>query len=739
LRGEPPPALFPASAGGRRIGQYELLEEIGRGGMGVVYKARQAGLDRVVAVKVILSGEYSGPHERDRFLTEAAAAGSLQHPNIVQVHEVGEQDGRPYLAMEWVDGDSLAAKLGGAPWPAREAARHVETLARAMHHAHERGVVHRDLKPANILLSADGTPKITDFGLARRLPLSEAAANTPQNRTTTGAVLGTPSYMAPEQAAGDSGAVGPAADVYALGAILYELLTGRPPFQGGGVLDTLLQVRTQEPVPPTRLQPRLPRDLEKICLKCLHKTPQKRYATALELADDLRRFLAGEPIRARAVTIWERAAKWARRRPTVAALLAAVVVTTAVGLGAFLWSWRQTLDALDQTSKARDREHDARQKVEATLAARTVALARQAWMGDQLDEACRLLEECPVEYQDREWRYLDRVCRGCLMCLRPGTAGFQYGAAVAWSSDGVYLASTAISERKTANVQVNLWDAVTGRRIRAFGALDDVAQATLAFTEDSRQLIVAGRQNSILSDPLLRPQQMETSVRVLDLLSGEELHTSMGRHTSPTMLLSEDGCYLAQKGVDGIIVWDVAAGRELLNWPPSRVAPGGTMAAQGGRRVLAVCGWDAVRLWDMTMGESVDPKLSIAGSVFAPAFNLSGNRLAGVSAVKAADGGMDYFVSVWNLDTGQEILKFPTPANTMGLKFSRDGGRLAGCVATGKVLVWDAATGRKQLTFRGRTSVSDLAFSPDGTRLASIDTGTVLRVWDVRPLDKPLE
>ncbi len=266
--------LLSAEVVGRRVGPFVLLGEAGRGGMGVVYKARQEELGRVVALKVILTGEHSGPHERARFLREAAAAGSLQHPNIIQIHEVGEQDGQPWLAMEWAEGNTLAAKLKGTPWPARAAARHVETLAQAMHHAHEHGIVHRDLKPANILLTADGTPKIADFGLARRLPHGGTMAHVPAYRTTTGAILGTPSYMAPEQTVGDGRAVGAAADIYALGAILYELLTSRPPFLGSSVLDTLLQVRLQEPVPPTRLQPRLPRDLETICLKCLLKVPK---------------------------------------------------------------------------------------------------------------------------------------------------------------------------------------------------------------------------------------------------------------------------------------------------------------------------------------------------------------------------------------------------------------------------------------------------------------------------------
>jgi serine/threonine protein kinase len=254
----------------------------------------------------------------------------LRHANVVQIHEVGEHDGCPFLALEYLDGGSLADKLQGTPLPAREAARLVETLAQAVHAAHEKGVVHRDLKPANVLLTADGTPKVTDFGLAKRLDGVSL-------HTQSGAVLGTPAYMAPEQAEGKT--VGPAADVHALGAILYELLTGRPPFVAENALDTLLRVRLEEPVPPSVLQPKTPRDLATICLKCLRKVPVQRYASALDLADDLARFLKGEPIRARPVGRWERARKWCRRHPAVAALTAAVLLVTAVGFALVTWKW----------------------------------------------------------------------------------------------------------------------------------------------------------------------------------------------------------------------------------------------------------------------------------------------------------------------------------------------------------------------------------------------------------------
>src|SRR5262245_30743190 len=311
---------------------YEILGELGRGGMGVVYKARQTRLNRLVALKMILSGAYAGEAELARFRAEAEAVARLQHPNIVQVYEVGEQAGRPFFSLEFLGGGSFGRQLNGTPQPALQAATLVETLARAVHSAHQQGIVHRDLKPANVLLTEEGVPKITDFGLAKQLDRQHAP-------TASGAILGTPSYAAPEQAAGKSKAIGPATDVYALGAILYECLTGRPPFRAETPLDTLMQVVADEPVPPRRLQPRVSRDLETICLKCLHKEPRKRYASALDLADDLGRFQRTEPISARPIGLGERSVKWVRRRPAVAALLGALVVLVAAGFAGMTALW----------------------------------------------------------------------------------------------------------------------------------------------------------------------------------------------------------------------------------------------------------------------------------------------------------------------------------------------------------------------------------------------------------------
>jgi hypothetical protein len=312
---------------------YEVLSELGRGGMGVVYKARHLALKRTVALKMILAAGHAGEAVRARFKAEAEAVARLQHPGIVQIHEVGEHQGCPFCALEFVEGGSLAQKLGGKPLPPKEAARLAEALARAVHLAHSRNVVHRDLKPANVLLTSEGAPKVTDFGLAKQLDAESGA-------TQAGAIMGTPSYMAPEQAGGRTHEAGPPADVWALGAILYECLTGRPPFKGATVAETLDQVRTREPAPPRQGQPQTPRDLETICLKCLRKEPERRYASAAELADELGRFLHGEPVLARPVGRLERAARWARRNPALAAALAGVATGAVVASWLAVEAWR---------------------------------------------------------------------------------------------------------------------------------------------------------------------------------------------------------------------------------------------------------------------------------------------------------------------------------------------------------------------------------------------------------------
>jgi hypothetical protein len=404
------PAGSPPSRRGAwpAIPGYEVIGELGRGSMGVVYKALQEGLNRLVALKVVRLGASASDDALRRFVEEARLVASLQHPNIVQIYEIGLENDLPFFSMELIEGGSLAEQIAGRPQRPRQAAQLLEPLARAVHLAHGRGIIHRDLKPANILLvppdvgsltpealtAATGratsdpcswTPKVTDFGLAKQLDADSG-------RTESGMILGTPSYMAPEQAEGKSREVGPAADVYGLGAILYELLTGRPPYVAESPMETMLQLFQIEPVSPSRLQPKVPRDLETICLKCLHKEPHKRYGSAEELAQDLQRFLAGEPIAARRPSAAERLWRWARRRPALATLAACLVLAVLTLLGMGLWHEADLRLRLDEArleeKRARD-DHEAegrrvqllvrREKVKDLLRIGEAALARKDW------------------------------------------------------------------------------------------------------------------------------------------------------------------------------------------------------------------------------------------------------------------------------------------------------------------------------------------------------------------------
>jgi serine/threonine protein kinase/tetratricopeptide (TPR) repeat protein len=357
----------PVEAGKRELPNiegYQILEILGRGGMGVVYKALQVKLKRLVALKMVLAGAHAGPKELARFKAEAEAVARLQHPNIVQIYEVGGQDDCPFFSLEYVDGGPLDKRENrGEPMDVRQAAELVETLARALHFAHERGVVHRDIKPANILMTSDGVPKITDFGLAKQLDASQ------HDNTRTGAVMGTPSYMAPEQARGQSKAIGRATDIYALGAILYELLTGRPPFVGETAMDTILMLTNEDPVPPSRLCSLVPRDLETICLKCLEKSPRNRYATASEFADELRRFVTHAPILARPVGRIDRVVRWIKRHPTMSTALASAAMIAFGSLSVLAVRHQQERGRLDVI----------RQKVSETRARADQAANNMAW------------------------------------------------------------------------------------------------------------------------------------------------------------------------------------------------------------------------------------------------------------------------------------------------------------------------------------------------------------------------
>jgi WD40 repeat protein len=701
---------------------YEVLEEIGRGGMGVVYRACHLALNRVVAVKMILATSHTDADARRRFKAEAEAAARLQHPHIVPIYEVNEAEGRAYFALEFCGGGSLAKHLDGTPWPALRAAELLETLARAVEAAHQAQVVHRDLKPANILLTAEGQAKITDFGLAKKL--GEVG------QTQTGQVLGTPCYMAPEQAAGKK-EVGPAADVYALGAILYELLTGRPPFRGETQMDTVLQVLNIEAVAVRRLQPQAPRDLETICHKCLHKDPKQRYATALDLAEELRRFRTGEPILARPAGTMERAAKWARRRPAIAALLAGLLAVTVLGFAAVLWQWRQTQEALvkeadahQDSDQARQAEAAAHERTERLLYFHKINLSHREWQAWNIAQAERLLNECREDLRHWEWRYLKRLCHADLGTLIEHDTMVV---ALAFSPDGQWLASAGSNWSSTAPGEIKLCRADTGKHCFTLrghsGPLLD-----LAFSPDSRWL--ASCSVSVTREP--------PRVKLWDVPSCAEVPMPADFGVAGNgVAFHPDGKTLASAGSDGAVrLWDIPSGklRHTLPGPHRRSArkvafsPNGNLVASVGRDGTA-------RIWDparpgppiVLAMENAPPEPATetdAYDVRCLAFSPDGRQLA--------VGGKDRTLRIWEVGSFTKKVAWLGHGSAINsLQFSATGDALASADGMGMILIWEVAGSRVTRTLRGHTGgVHGLAFRRDG-RLASASEDRTVKLWDV--------
>ncbi len=728
---------------------YEITGVLGRGGMGVVYKAWQTSLKRPVALKMVLAGALAGEEQLARFKAEAEAAASLQHPNIVSIYEIAEYQGLPYFSLEYVGGGSLAARLSGGPLPAEEAAGLVETLARAVQAAHERGIVHRDLKPANVLLAggaeaalADCVAKITDFGLAKRLDVESG-------HTRSGAVMGTPSYMAPEQAAGLAHEAGPPADVYALGAVLYECLTGRPPFRAASTLETVRQVLQDEPVPPRRLQPRTPRDLETVCLKCLRKEPARRYASATALADDLRRFRKGEPILARPVGLPERAWKWARRRPAAAALVAVSLLAllgAVAGVGAYgveqrnraewergqkvveagLREQAQQGEAAARTETARANEAAVKERA-ATLGAfrslydlRVYRVARALELGQHNTAVHELTLMRPEnanghELRGFEWYYWDR-----LLNTHAGAVATQstFGMdAVAYSpggrlfvyADGRMLAFTS---------------AATGRVRGSTSSPQTVND--LAFSPDGRYLVVANMGPTVdLYDfgrteaeygrddtSMLRPPAQR--------LKG---HTGVVRAVS----FSPDGRWFATAGGDGrVLVWDVAGRKVFKALPGPPTGFHGVAFRPDGKRLAAIAGGSGVvHLWEVPSFQRV-PLLRVPGEVALLTrlkYSPAGDRLVA--------GDLGGHLHVWGPEDGKYARKVAAhKGHVTALAFSPDGTRLLSGGEDGLVRLWNVQGFPEPVRYLGHSAaVKSLAFRPDGRQFASASPREAVKFW----------
>ncbi len=706
----------------RYFGDYELLEEVARGGMGVVYRARQVSLNRLVALKMILAGQLAGAEDVRRFHIEAEAAAGLDHPGIVPIYEIGEHDDQHFFSMGFVDGKSLAARVAEGPVPAREAADLTKQVAEAVQFAHERGVIHRDLKPANVLLDAQSRPKVTDFGLAKKLQGDSGL-------THTGQVMGTPSFMPPEQADGKN--VGPPADVYALGAILYCLLTGRPPFQAATPMDTLLQVIGQEPVPPRQLNATVPADLETIALKALQKEPLKRYDSAQALADDLGRWLLGEPIVARPVGRVEKTAKWCRRNPLLAmmgaSLAAALVAGTTISIYFAIRSSRNAEKAIANLGLA-NRETE-RARAEKRLADRRLYvaemnLAQQAWeeadipLLDERMKSQRSRAAGEPDLRGFEWNYLDRLRSSDRRTLRGGKGGLL---AVAYSPDGGRVAAGGHDKK------IWVWDGASGLLLQTFSGHTGAILA-LAFSPDGRRLASAGQDGMVMREGEARAPEKENTLRLWEIDTGREISTFQ-RLLMPAggVAFGADGNTLVTGSGDHTVeLWDISKGtvaRKLRGH--TQLVSAVARSADG--RLLASGGADhTARIWELASGRALQTLSGHSDWVFAVAFSPDGRTLA--------SGGQDQTVKLWEVQTGREQATLRGHRDSIrGLAFSPDGRTLVSASADRTVRLWSVATGKEMRSLRGHSqAVWDVSFSADGHSIASASHDGTVKLWEAK-------
>ena len=729
-------AIPPATA--VALAEYELLGEIARGGMGVVYRARHRRLDRIVAVKVLAAAPFASPEARQRFRVEAEAAARLQHPGIVAIHDVGETDGLPWLAMDFVAGENLAALVREQPLPARQAATFVRAIAEAVQHAHDHGILHRDLKPSNVLLDPDAGPRVTDFGIARCGPAAEL--------TRTGEVLGSPGYTAPEQAL--AGTADARTDVYGLGALLYHLLTARPPFQGPTLDAILLQLREGEPLSPRRLNPAVPRDIETICLRCLRKNPANRYATSRDVADELGRFLQGEPIHARPISAMARSWRWCRRRPAIAALLVLLFVVTVGAFGLIESARRSEQDAKEKMRDANTRLAESLDSTELdraedlfaagdttdalTLLAHVVRrnpshrtagprLASALWHGDIA------LPLPPWEHAGGKVLLLALLRDGAtlLTCTHKGLATWQAASGrrlIEFDYDGSALAEAMVSPDERTVVawqwgiggQTCVFDVATGRRLATVG--NEALFHGVAFSPDSsRFLCVESRAAAV----------------VRETRSGHPIGTLDHPIGLWSASFSPDGETIVTAAGTIVRWWNTHTHELLRQSTPSPVTVKQVRHSPDGRWLFVACEDGTMRLLSANDGAPVGNRFRHTREIRTAVFSRDSGRLLTSSE--------DHTARVWSVPDCEALtppLRHHDALNVAA--FSPDGFRIVTCSRDNTTRIWDAGTGRPRAQVLRHFEQPRVAtFSPDGAKVYAAGADGILQCWNLRHLDAP--
>jgi WD40 repeat protein len=731
----------------RYFGDYELLEEIARGGMGIVFKARQVNLNRTVALKLINSGALASADLIKRFKAEAEAAAALNHPNIVPIYEIGEVQGQHYFSMALIDGPNLHEYQHLHPFEPREAAELIATIARAVHHAHQRGVLHRDIKPGNLLIDENGTPHLTDFGVAKLI-------HAETNLTHTQAILGTPAYMAPEQAAGDTKNVTTAVDIYGLGAVFYQLLAGVPPFAGNTAVEIIRHVLETDPRAPSIHNPGVDRDLETVCLKCLEKTPQRRYASADSFANDLERWVRGEPIQARACGVGKRTIKWAKRRPATAALVGVsglAIIFLLVGLfvsnrlivrqqektqranAQLIEERNATQQALQSESKALADLTKAHEDLQATVQReqklvyiRDIALVYREFLANNLPRANQILEQCNPELRGWEWRYLTRLCKHPGSLTFPGHLGS--GSTVAYTSEGIPVSWYF------AGGKIKLLNAITGEQL---------FQVPLKSRSSGYSFKLSATSLAYFHNPT-PTQSSESELFISDLKDGHEIYhlTLPPRHQIEAVAFTPDGRKIAaaislferESSSNETSNWTTTGG-EVRSWDLAtghldtlfqETAVDSLLFSHNGELVV-IGEANSSRVSKMATQEQI---FSIRGSAANSVFSPDDRHLA-------VPGDFEKGVRIIDLTSGQESRAFfGHTSSGFALAYSPDGKLFAAGSKDGSVRVWDATTQEQVRLYRNPWSVEALAFSPDSRKLVAGNAGNTLQpgectVWDL--------